>query len=59
MEAKEYFEQGYSKQIIENYNEAIKNYDKVIELDKSFERAYIQRAFCRFKLKDFKSALND
>ena len=51
MKVKEYFEQGYDKQTTKNYKEAIKDYDKVIELDNGFERAYVQRGFCRFQLK--------
>lgn len=59
METKEYFEQGYEKQVLGQYKEAIIDYNKTLELDKEFERAYIQRAFCRCKLKDYKNALAD
>ncbi len=59
MKIKELFEQGYDKQIKGRYKEAIQNYNKVIEADANFEYAYIQRAFCRYCLKDYKKALVD
>ena len=42
MKVKELFEQGYDKQCAEKYTEAIEDYNKVLELDKDFERAYVQ-----------------
>ena len=42
MEVKELFEQAYDKQCAEKYAEAIEDYNKVLELDKDFERAYVQ-----------------
>lgn len=58
-ETREYFEQGYEKQVNGQYKEAIVDYNKTLELDREFERAYVQRAFCRCKLKDYKNALAD
>ena len=59
MNLEEYFEQGFAKQLAEKYEEAIKNYNKVLELDKDFERAYVQRAYCRGKLEDYEGAIED
>ena len=59
MKVKELFEQGYDKQCAEKYAEAIEDYNKVLELDKDFERAYVQRACCKFQLQEYESALED
>ena len=59
MNLEEYFEQGFAKQLAEKYKEAIKNYNKVLELDKDFERAYVQRAYCKGKLEDYEGAIED
>ena len=59
MNLEEYFEQGFVKQLAEKYEEAIKNYNKVLELDKDFERAYVQRAYCKGKLEDYEGAIED
>ena len=59
MKVKELFEQGYDKQCAEKYAEAIEDYNKVLELDKDFERAYVQRACCKYQLQEYESALED
>ena len=59
MNAKEYFEQGYGKQVAGLYAEAIKDYNKALELDKGFERVYVQRAYCKVQLKEYESAISD
>ena len=59
MEIMDYFEQGYDKQNAEQYTEAIAYYDKVLELDKDFERAYVQRAYCKSMLQQYESAIED
>ena len=59
MTVNEYFEQGYEKQLLKQYNEAIEYYNKVLDLDKDFERAYIQRAYCETQLEKYELAIND
>lgn len=59
MEAKEYFDSGYGKLISEQYSEAMADFNKVLELDKSCERAYVHRAACKRNLGDFEGALAD
>lgn len=59
MEAKNYFEWGFEKQLNEKYKEAIECYDKTLKLDDKFERAFIQRAFCKFQLENYDGALCD
>jgi len=59
MDAKEYFEQGYEKQLLKQFAEAIECYNKVLELDKDFERAYVQRAYCNVQLNEYKTAISD
>ncbi len=59
MEAKEYFNIGYEKQQKERFKEAIEDYNKVLELDKDFERAIVQKAYCKFQLEDYEGALID
>ncbi len=59
MKIKEYFDSGYDKLKSERYSEAIVDFDKVIELDKNYERAYVHRAACKYRLKEYKGALKD
>lgn len=59
MNVQEYFERAFDKQQSGLYEEAILEYNKALELDRYFERAYVQRAYCYSELKNFAAALDD
>src|SRR5437667_2775532 len=53
------FEQGDRAFVIKNYDLAIENYSKVIEIDPKFEYAYFNRAYAKHKKGDHKAAIED
>jgi len=57
--ADDYFMDGVSKMIAEDYKAAIHDYNKAIELKPDFVEAYIQRGTAYFKLGDYKAALQN
>ena len=59
MSLKKLFEKGYDKQSQNLYLEAIEEYNKVLKIDEKFERAYVQRAYCKAQLRDYLSAIED
>ena len=42
-----------------NYNKAIIDFDKVIELDENFVNAYINRGICYYQINKYDNALNN
>ncbi len=57
--ASEFFDSGKSKANLGNYYAAIKDFDKAIEIDKTFIKAYISRAAAREATSDFQGAIDD
>jgi tetratricopeptide (TPR) repeat protein len=57
--AKELMQIGISKHKQQDFKGAIKDYDKVIKVDKDNAEAYYNRGTCELALKDFKSAMSD
>lgn len=54
-----YLLKGNTNYFLANYNEAIKNYNKVIEMDPKKNGGYINRAQCKFYLEDYRGAIKD
>jgi len=57
--SEEHLQNGISKHNQQDYDGAIKDYDKAIKADKSNKVAYFNRGLCEFALKDYKSAMTD
>ena len=57
--AKEFYNSGNDKLDKREYKEAIKDYDKTIELNGTFSAAYYNRALAKNYLKDYKGAIED
>ena len=57
--AKTYFNWGNEKSAIGLYDEAIVNYDKVIQLEPNFTTAYLNRGLAKHKLEQYFAALED
>ncbi|MCC2645303.1 MAG: yrrB 2 [Burkholderiales bacterium] len=55
----EIFESGNFKAAMGIYEEAIADYNEVIDLDSKFAEAYYKRAKSKFKLGEYKDAIND
>lgn len=56
---KEYFDSAKSKMKLEDYNGAISDFNKAIELDPNNAGAYMNRGNTKIKLKDFYGAISD
>ncbi|RPI45131.1 MAG: tetratricopeptide repeat protein, partial [Bacteroidetes bacterium] len=57
--ARQYFRAGEEFFGTQNYRDAIEQYSKAIDLDPDFDKAYIQRALCFTRLKDYEKAAAD
>jgi tetratricopeptide (TPR) repeat protein len=57
--ARQYYRAGDDFFGTQNYRDAIEQYTRAIELDPDYDKAYIQRALCYTKLKDYPSASAD
>ena len=57
--AKEYFESGNDKAAAKDYNGAISDYTKAIELDPNYASAYDNRSITKEKLGDLTGACAD
>lgn len=58
--SKEWFDKGFALLVREHsYNEAIKAFNKAIELDPQFAAAYYGRGVAKYKLDDYKDAKDD
>jgi curved DNA-binding protein CbpA len=57
--AQDFFLRGMSKSRSKEYQKAIKEYSKAIELDRSFIDAYLKRCEMRYKLGDNQGVLDD
>ena len=57
--AKEFYNVGNLKLDARQYKEAIKDYDKAIELNKSFSEAFYNRGLAKNYLNDYKGAIED
>lgn len=57
--AKEYFDSGIIKQNNENYEGAIADYNKAIEINPKLVKAYNNRGNVKSDLKDYKGAISD
>ncbi|NEO97862.1 MAG: DnaJ domain-containing protein [Symploca sp. SIO2E9] len=55
----EFYARGIAKALEKNYQSAVKDYTKAIELNPSFLEAYIERGASRYKLGDARGALQD
>ncbi|NEO32548.1 MAG: DnaJ domain-containing protein [Symploca sp. SIO3C6] len=54
-----FYAQGIAKALEKNYQSAVKDYTKAIELNPDFLEAYIERGASRYKLGDARGALQD
>jgi len=54
-----YLLKGNTNYFLANYNEAIKDYNKVIDMDPKEDGGYINRAQCKFYLEDYRGAIKD
>lgn len=57
--AKEFYNSGNQKLDLKQYAAAIRDYDKTIELNRSFAAAYYNRALAKNYLKDYEGAIED
>ena len=57
--AQEYFDKGKSYFDLEQYYNAVSDFDKAIELDPEFRDAYFQRGYCKDELEDYYGAISD
>lgn len=55
----EYYESGIIKQNNKNYEGAISDYNKAIDIDPKFVKAYNNRGIAKSDLNDFKGAISD
>lgn len=58
-DANEYFNRGNFKKLLGDYNGALSDYDKAIEMKPSFFEAYHQRGTVKSLLKDEEGAMSD
>ena len=57
--ASDFLESGNAKYDLKDYNGAISDYTKAIELDPDYADAYNNRGLSKFKLEDYKGAIAD
>jgi tetratricopeptide (TPR) repeat protein len=57
--AEDYFYSGYSKANLKDYNGAITDYTKAIELNPNLTQAYYNRGHSKINLKDYNGAIAD
>lgn len=57
--AEDYFKNGYEKRIRQKFQEAIKDFNKAIELNPNYERAYFYRGDAKANLQDYHGAIED
>ena len=57
--AEEYYNRGFSKGELKDYNGAISDYTKAIELDPNDADAYYNRAVSKYYINDLKGACED
>ena len=57
--AEEYFDRGYAKTELEDYEGAIDDYTKAIEIDPNYYNAYIRRGTLKWQLGDYTGAEED
>ena len=57
--AEEYFERGISKADLQDYQGAIADFSKVIELDPNNNVTYYNRGLSKYNLQDYQGAIAD
>ena len=57
--AKEYIAAGEASDSVKDYNGAIYNYTKAIDIDPNKAAPYAKRSVSKYALKDFQGAIND
>ena len=57
--AEEYFNSGSDKHNLKDYNGAISDYNKAIEINPNLADAYLNRGVSKDELKDFNGAISD
>ena len=57
--AEEYFDSGYDKAEAKDYNGAIADFTKAIEINPNYAIAYYNRGFLKNDLKDYNGAIAD
>ena len=57
--AVEYFDSGYSKDELQEYQGAIADFSKAIELDPNYSSAYNNRGISKYNLQDYQGAIAD
>ena len=50
---------GICQEKLKKYSEGIQTFNKIIEKDKNYYKAYLHRGICFCNLKDFGSAVSD
>jgi tetratricopeptide (TPR) repeat protein len=59
LDAFEWFERGYANDASGNCTEAVKDYDRAVQLNPGYALAYDNRGKCYIKLKDYLQAVRD
>ena len=54
-----HFQRGIFRSALENYKEAIQDYDKAIEINSKYAEAYHNRGIANTELKEYKEAIQD
>jgi tetratricopeptide (TPR) repeat protein len=57
--AEEYYNRGISKAKLQDYQGAIADYFKAIELNPNYSEAYANRGISKFKLRDYRGSIVD
>ncbi len=57
--ARDWYDRGYHLSMAGNHAEAIEAYNRAIELDVDFARAYFGRAACHYVLGNYRRAIED
>ncbi|BAZ08507.1 hypothetical protein NIES4071_03120 [Calothrix sp. NIES-4071] len=55
----QYYNQGVKKLASGNFNGAVQDFDKVVQLDPKYAEAYCLRGLAKAQLKNFQAALTD
>ena len=59
LNAEYYFEQGNTKSSMADFNGAIQDYTKAVELNTNYPEAYSTRGYAKSILEDYKGAIHD